>query len=56
MGVAFAGSPLSDWTASRPEITLGAYVIWFVVLMFVGLVNGAMVGGVTALAKPRQAS
>ena len=41
---------------SRPEITLGAYVIWFVVLMFVGLVNGALVGGVTVLAKPRQAS
>lgn len=37
-------------------IEMEAYVIWFVVLMFVGLVNGALVGGATALAKPRQAS
>lgn len=40
---------------SRTDITLGAYVIWFLVLLFVGAVNGALVGGVTVLAKPRTA-
>jgi len=39
---------------SIPPITLGAYAIWFLVLMFVGLVNGALVGGVTVLARPRE--
>jgi hypothetical protein len=38
---------------SIPPITLGAYAIWFTVLFFVGAVNGALVGGVTVLAKPR---
>ena len=41
---------------SIPPITLGAYLIWFLVLMFVGTVNGAFVGAVTVLAKPRQSS
>lgn len=38
---------------SLPPMTLGAYLIWFLVVMFVGTVNGALVGGVTVLAKPR---
>ncbi len=38
---------------SRPDITLGAYVIWFLVVTFVGTVNGAFVGGVTILARPK---
>jgi hypothetical protein len=38
---------------SLPPMPLGAYLIWFVVVTFAGLVNGALVGGVTVLAKPR---
>ncbi len=38
---------------SLPPMPLGAYLIWFVVVTFVGLVNGALVGGVTVLARPK---
>ncbi len=38
---------------SIPPITVGAYVIWFLVVMFAGTVNGAFVGAVTVLARPK---
>lgn len=37
---------------STPPITLGAYLIWFLVVTGVGTVNGALVGGVTIVAHP----
>lgn len=41
---------------STPPITVGAYAIWFLVVTFVGTVNGAFVGGVTVLARPKDLS
>lgn len=38
---------------STPDPTTAAFITWVLVLTFVGSINGALVGGVTALMRPR---
>lgn len=39
---------------SGPDPTTAAFITWVLVLVFVGSINGALIGGVTVLTRPRQ--